>query len=58
MFGIHAANRLAHTYVVGKTGTGKSSFLESLVHQDIANGQGLANGRRDVVYLDVQGASS
>jgi len=70
-FGIHAADRLAHLYVVGKTGTGKSPFPESLVRQDIANGQGLAlfdphgdlvervyawalaNGRRDVIYLDV-----
>jgi hypothetical protein len=41
-FGIHASDRLAHTYVVGKTGTGKSSFLEFLVRQDLANGHGLA----------------
>lgn len=41
-FGIHAADRLAHMHVVGKTGTGKSSFLEFLVRQDIANGHGLA----------------
>jgi len=41
-FSIHAADRLAHMYVVGKTGTGKSSFLESLVRQDIVNGHGLA----------------
>jgi DNA helicase HerA-like ATPase len=41
-FGIDATDRLAHMYVVGKTGTGKSSFPESLVRQDIANGQGLA----------------
>lgn len=41
-FGIHAGDRLAHTHVVGKTGTGKSSLLEFLVRQDVANGHGLA----------------
>jgi hypothetical protein len=41
-FGIHPADRLAHMYVVGKTGTGKSSFLEFLLRQDLANGHGLA----------------
>lgn len=41
-FGIHAQDRLAHMYVVGKTGTGKSSMLEFLVRQDLANRHGLA----------------
>lgn len=41
-FGIHAADRLAHMYVVGKTGTGKSSMLEFLIRQDLANGHGVA----------------
>jgi len=41
-FGIHHTDRLAHMYVVGKTGVGKSSFLEFLVRQDLANRQGLA----------------
>lgn len=41
-FGIHAGDRLAHMHVVGKTGTGKSSFLEVLVRQDLANGHGVA----------------
>jgi predicted GTPase len=29
-------------YVVGKTGTGKSSLLESLIRQDVLAGNGLA----------------
>jgi ABC-type ATPase involved in cell division len=41
-FGIHAQDRLAHMYVVGKTGTGKSSMVEFLVRQDLANRLGLA----------------
>jgi len=41
-FGIHPTDRLAHMHVVGKTGTGKSSLLEFLVRQDLANSHGLA----------------
>lgn len=41
-FGIDPADRLAHMYVVGKTGAGKSSLVEFMVRQDIANGKGLA----------------
>ncbi|MDQ3279797.1 MAG: type IV secretion system DNA-binding domain-containing protein [Acidobacteriota bacterium] len=41
-FGIHAGDRLAHTYVLGKTGTGKSSLLEFLARQDLASTNGLA----------------
>lgn len=37
-----AQDRLAHMYVIGKTGTGKSSLLEFLVRQDLANGHGIA----------------
>src|ERR1700741_3361102 len=40
-FGMHPPDRLAHMYVIGKTGTGKSSMLEFLVRQDLANGNGL-----------------
>lgn len=35
-------DRRRHTYIIGKTGTGKSEFLKSMVMQDIKNGQGLA----------------
>jgi hypothetical protein len=41
-FGINEGDRLAHVYVIGKTGTGKSSFLEFLARQDVAKGHGLA----------------
>jgi type IV secretory pathway TraG/TraD family ATPase VirD4 len=41
-FGIRAADRRAHMYIIGKTGTGKSSLLETLVRQDIEAGHGLA----------------
>jgi Helicase HerA, central domain len=41
-FGIKRVGRRAHMYVIGKTGTGKSTLLETLIRQDIANGEGLA----------------
>lgn len=42
LFGIKQADRLAHLYVIGKTGTGKTTLLETLMRQDIASGQGFA----------------
>ncbi len=41
-FGIRRADRRAHTYIIGKTGTGKSTLLETLMRQDLAAGDGLA----------------
>lgn len=41
-FGITRADRLSHIYVIGKTGTGKSTFLENLIRQDLESGGGLA----------------
>ena len=41
MFGIRQADRRAHIYVIGKTGTGKSTLLETLIGQDIGTGQGV-----------------
>jgi DNA helicase HerA-like ATPase len=41
-FGIKRSDRWAHMYIIGKTGTGKSTLLETLIRQDIASGQGLA----------------
>lgn len=35
------ADRARHFYVIGKSGTGKSVFLENLAVQDIANGEGV-----------------
>jgi hypothetical protein len=41
-FGIRHADRLAHIYIVGQTGTGKSTLLETMILQDLAAGEGLA----------------
>ena len=41
VFGIRQADRLAHMYVIGKTGSGKSTLIETLVRQDIEAGNGL-----------------
>lgn len=41
-FGIKAKDRTRHMYVIGKTGMGKSTLLENMAVQDIANGEGLA----------------
>jgi hypothetical protein len=42
LFGIRRRDRRAHMYVIGKTGTGKSTLLQTLIRQDINNGEGLA----------------
>ena len=40
-FGIKANDRTRHTYIIGKTGMGKSTLLENLAIQDIQNGEGV-----------------
>lgn len=40
--GIRARDRLSHMYVIGKTGTGKSTMLETMIRQDIERGEGVA----------------
>ena len=42
LVGIRAADRLSHMYVIGKTGTGKSTLLETMIRQDIERGEGVA----------------
>lgn len=42
LFGIKHADRLLHTYIIGRTGTGKSTLLETLITQDIHKGNGVA----------------
>jgi type IV secretory pathway TraG/TraD family ATPase VirD4 len=42
IFGIKDEDRFAHIYVIGKTGTGKSTLLEGLALQDLAAGRGFA----------------
>jgi hypothetical protein len=49
-FGIKQKDRSRHMYVVGKTGTGKSTILDNLMIQDIKNGEGFA-------CIDTHGAS-
>lgn len=41
-FGIKQADRFSHAYVIGKTGTGKSTLIENTVRQDISAGRGVA----------------
>jgi hypothetical protein len=41
-FGLSAKDRRQHLYLIGQTGTGKSTLLQSLLAQDIANGAGCA----------------
>ncbi len=40
-FGIKRSDRLAHTYLIGKTGTGKSTLIANLAHQDLIHGGAL-----------------
>jgi hypothetical protein len=41
IFGINREDRARHMYAVGKSGSGKSKFLELLLRQDIANREGV-----------------
>lgn len=41
-FGIKQKNRRGHMYIVGKTGTGKSTLIQNLASHDIEAGYGLA----------------
>ncbi len=55
-FGIKRDDRSRHTYVIGKTGMGKSTMLENMAIQDIKNGEGLAfidpHGKTAEMLLD------
>ncbi len=42
VFGIKHEDRFTHIYAIGRTGTGKSTLLETLALQDILGGHGLA----------------
>ena len=39
-FGIRQVDRLMHTYMIGKTGVGKSTLIETMILQDIRAGRG------------------
>ena len=40
IFGIRQKDRFMHMYVIGKTGTGKSTLLKSMFLQDVRDGRG------------------
>src|SRR3989304_1132871 len=42
IFGIRPADRLFHLYVIGKTGTGKSTLLGRMILSDLERGAGVA----------------
>jgi type IV secretory pathway TraG/TraD family ATPase VirD4 len=42
LFGIKRQDRFSHVYVIGKTGTGKSTLLERMALQDLERGDGFA----------------
>lgn len=50
-FGIKSSDRSRHTYVIGKTGMGKSTLLENMAVQDIQNGEGLT-------FIDPHGSTA
>src|SRR5437667_1475259 len=41
-FGIKRVDRRAHMYIIGKTGTGKSTLIANLARQDLLHGDGFA----------------
>jgi type IV secretory pathway TraG/TraD family ATPase VirD4 len=41
-FGIKHEDRFSHVYLIGKTGTGKSTLMESMALQDLERGNGFA----------------
>ena len=42
VFGIKDEDRFSHVYVIGKTGTGKSTLLDNMAVQDLERGNGFA----------------
>src|SRR5713101_6733457 len=42
IFGIKGEDRFSHIYIIGKTGTGKSTLLETMALQDLERGNGFA----------------
>src|SRR3990167_4005063 len=41
-FGIKKADRRKHVYIIGKTGTGKSTLIKNMIIQDMRSGEGVA----------------
>src|ERR1700693_5291432 len=42
VFGIKDEDRFSHIYVIGKTGTGKSTLVATMALQDLERGKGFA----------------
>jgi DNA helicase HerA-like ATPase len=42
VFGIKNEDRFSHIYIIGKTGTGKSTLIETMALQDLERGNGFA----------------
>jgi type IV secretory pathway TraG/TraD family ATPase VirD4 len=42
VFGLKTEDRFSHVYIIGQTGTGKSTLLETMVLNDLEHGRGLA----------------
>src|SRR6202521_4332002 len=42
VFGIKDEDRFSHIYIIGKTGTGKSTLVETMALQDLKRGNGYA----------------
>jgi hypothetical protein len=42
LFGIKHEDRFSHVYIIGKTGTGKSTLMETMALQDLERGNGFA----------------
>lgn len=42
VFGINDEDRFSHIYIIGKTGTGKSTLMEGMALQDLKRGKGFA----------------
>src|SRR5262249_59509829 len=42
LFGIKHEDRFSHVYTIGKTGTGKSTLIETMALQDLECGNGFA----------------
>ena len=58
-FGVYQADRMLHTYIIGQTGTGKSTMLKTKIYQDIIHQRGfcliephgdLVESVREMVY--------
>ena len=56
---IHPKDRETHMYIIGKTGTGKSTLLHNCIHHDIQKGKGVGvldpHGKlvRDILRLSI-----